>query len=33
MNLAERLLNLKADPWGGLDKVRQALTPAMLRKI
>jgi bifunctional non-homologous end joining protein LigD len=32
-NLAERLLNLSADPWTGLDKVRQALTPAILRKI
>jgi bifunctional non-homologous end joining protein LigD len=32
-NLAERLTNLRQDPWAELPRVRQALTSAILKKI
>jgi bifunctional non-homologous end joining protein LigD len=31
--LADRLVNLTADPWAGISDMRQSLTPAMLKKV
>jgi len=32
-NIAKRLSALHTDPWAGIAKVRQSLTPTMMKKV